>query len=422
VSRPRRAGARGEDELDEQRPDGPEPAPAGQAGSWRSRNIVALGLVSFFTDIHSEMILALLPQYMANVLGLPRDVIGLVEGVADAAASFLRIASGWFSDRLGRRKPVVVAGYALSTAVKPLLVLATTGWHVGLIRTADRLGKGIRSSARDALVAESVAPEQRGRAFGFHRAMDTAGAIVGTALAIVLLKLLSGDYRRVFLLAAAGGVAAIFTLLTGVRDRKHDPGAAGHSRKDRPRAAGSYPLYVAAHTLFSCGNFTYAFFLLRAQDAGVRVELVPVLYLWHNIVYAAVALPAGVALDRWGLRPTVVTGYLLHAATCLGFAFGAQPLMLLVWFALLGVQLGVTGGACRATVAALARPQRLGSDMGLFNACEGFGVLAAGVISGQLWQRTGLAQAPFVYGATMAAAGALLAWVALRGRAPGSAA
>lgn len=389
-------------------------------GTWRSRNVVHLGLVSFFTDIHSETVLALLPQFMANTLGLPRHVIGLIEGLADAAASGLKIGSGWFSDRIGRRKPVLLAGYALSTVVKPLLALAQVGWHVLGVRVGDRIGKGVRTSARDALLAESVTPTQRGRAFGLHRAMDTAGAIVGTALAILLLNTLSGGiddrYRQAFLIATAAGVLAVLTIVLGVRET---PRARGERAPARPPAEfpGSLPLFLVAHTAFSAGNFSYAFFLLRAQDVGVRAELVPLLYLLHNLVYAAAAFPAGALLDSIGVRRTQVGAYLVHAVVCVGFALHATAGAMPLWFALYGVAMGAVGACTRATVSGLVCADRRGLGMGVFHACEGAGLLVASVTGGLLWEWYARGAAPFWYGAALAALATLLAWAALRPRA-----
>lgn len=380
------------------------------------RNVISLGVVSFFTDIHSEAILALLPQFMANVLGLRKEYIGLIEGFAEATASLLKIASGWLSDRLGKRKSLVLAGYALSTAVKPLLAFARVGWHVLGVRIGDRIGKGIRSSARDALIAEATSPEQRGRAFGFHRAMDTSGAIVGTVLAMVLLRAFAGDYRMVFLSVTIAGVLATSTIVFGVRETIP---AQAEATQPKPELAGSFPLFLVAHTVFSAGNFTYAFFLLRAQDSGVSVALVPALYLLHNVIYAAAAYPAGALMDKFGPRRTLVAGYLIHAGACAGFAMYSSPLLMPVWFAVYGLQLATTQGCVRGIAAGLARADRRGLGMGTFHACEGFGLLAGSVIGGLLWERMGSGAAPFYYGMAMALAAAVLAPHALPGPASG---
>lgn len=351
---------------------------------------------------------------MANTLRLRKDAIGLIEGLAEASASLLKIASGWFSDRIGKRKPVVLAGYVLSTTVKPLLSLVQVGWHVLAVRIADRIGKGVRTSARDALVAESVEPGHRGRAFGFHRGMDTAGAVVGTVLAMVLLGLYLGDYRRVFLVATIAGVAAVVTVIVGVRETSR--GAASQEDKpEKPEYAGSLGLFLVAHTIFSAGNFSYAFFLLRAEDVGIRAGLVPALYLLHNVVYAAAAMPAGAMFDRFGPRVAQVIAYLSHALACLGFALFGAPNLMPWWFALYGIQLAATGACSRATVSGLIRGDRRGTGMGVFHACEGGGLLVASVVGGVLWERLSSGAAPFYYGAIVAAIAAGVVSRALRG-------
>ncbi|MCC7493205.1 MAG: MFS transporter [Fimbriimonadaceae bacterium] len=378
-------------------------------GSWRSRNVVTLGLVSFFTDLHSETILALLPQFMTHVLGLRPAAIGLIEGLAECTASLLKIVSGWWSDRVRRRQPVVLLGYALSTAAKPLLSLATAGWQVLAVRLADRFGKGVRSAARDALVADSVDPAQLGRAFGFHRAMDTSGAVLGTLAAVLLLRWSGGDYRRVFLAATLAGVVAVALLAGLVRD---PPPRAASGKRPRAPLAGNLRLFLVAHGVYSAGNFSYAFFLLRAEGCGVAAAVVPLLYLWHNVVYAAVSFPAGALLDRLGPRRAQVTAYLLQALTCLGFAATSQPALLWLWFAVYGLQMGAVGGCSRATVAGLLAANRRGLGMGVFHAVEGVGLLLASIVGGQLAEHVG-GPAPFVYSALLATAAALLVTRAL---------
>lgn len=356
---------------------------------------------------------------MADVLHLPKSSIGVIEGVADATASVLKILSGWFSDHIGRRKPVVLAGYAISTVMKPLLYFANGMGTVLVVRLADRVGKGIRTSARDALVAESVDLDQRGKAFGFHRGMDTAGAVVGTTLAILLLKALAGNYRQVFLVATLAGAAAVVTLIVGVQDIRKGK-EAGARPKKKAEASGSFKWFLAAHTLFSAGNFSYAFFLLRAEDVGVASGLVPVLYLWHNVVYALVAFPAGAMLDRLGARRAQILAYLIQVVACLGLAFGAQPILMPLWFAVYGLQLGATGSCSRATASALMRPDRRGTDMGLLNAFEGAGLLIANTAGGALWDRLHSGAAPFAYAAATALVATVLVAFALRPTPPHS--
>jgi MFS family permease len=297
--------------------------------------------------------------------------------------------------------------------MKPLLFFANGMGTVLAVRLSDRVGKGIRSSARDALVAESVDLDQRGKAFGFHRSMDTAGAVIGTALAIILLKVLAGNYQQVFLVATVAGVAAVVTIIVGVQDIRKGKDAGGKPRR-KAEACGSFGWFLAAHTVFSAGNFSYAFFLLRAEDVGVASALVPVLYLWHNVVYALAAFPAGAMLDRLGARRAQILSYLIQVVACLGLAFGARPILMPVWFAVYGLQLGATGACSRATASALMRPDRRGTDMGMLNACEGVGLLIASTAGGLLWDRLRSGAAPFEFAAVAALVATVLVAFALR--------
>lgn len=351
---------------------------------------------------------------MASVLGLSMSAIGAIEGIAEAAASLLKIASGWLSDKTGKRKPVVIAGYALSTVVKPLLAVASRGSHVLAVRIGDRIGKGIRTSARDALLADSVAPEHRGRAYGFHRAMDTAGAIVGTALALLLLTVFGLEYRTIFLLATVAGVLAVAALVVGVREVPPKPKSVNAAKKPVERLAGSWAGFLVAHGIFSAGNFSYAFFMLRAKDVGFDEGWLPGLYLFHNVVYALAAFPAGRLLDRIGARRAQPMSYLAQVLPCLGMALLATPATMLVWFALYGIQLGATGACTRATAAGLIPEGRRGTGMGIFHAVEGGGLLIAGVVGGQIWDRLDSGEFAFLLGATLALIAAILVRFALR--------
>lgn len=385
-----------------------------QTTTWRGRNVIALGIVSFLTDIHSEAILALLPQFMVSVLGLSMSAIGAIEGIAEAGACLLKIASGWLSDKTGKRKAVVIAGYALSTVVKPLLAVATRGSHVLAVRIGDRIGKGIRTSVRDALLADSVASEHRGRAYGFHRAMDTAGAIVGTALALLLLKFFGLEYRTIFLLATVAGVLAVAALVVGVREVPPKRESVNSAKRPAQRLAGSWTGFLVAHGIFSAGNFSYAFFMLRAKDVGFDEGWLPGLYLFHNVVYALAAFPAGRLLDRVGPRRAQPLSYLAQMLPCLGMALLATPATMFVWFALYGIQLGATGACTRATAAGLIPEGKRGTGMGIFHAVEGGGLLIAGVVGGQIWDRLDSGEVAFLAGATLALIAAILVWFALR--------
>jgi MFS family permease len=385
--------------------------------SWLSRNVLALGFVSFFTDIHSETILALLPQFMANVLQLPKEMIGAIEGAADAMASGLQIVSGYVSDRFSRRKPFIVAGYTLSTLTKPLLAFAHSGLTVLGVRVTDRIGKGLRTAPRDALLADTVPPEQRGKAFGLHRAMDTGGAIFGTALALVLVHVIRADsddrkFRLAFLYATVAGVIAVLLAGVGIVEKRRTaakergPSVWGLSRQ--------FKVFVTAHSVFSFGNFTYAFFLLRAQDVGIPAAWVPGVYLYYNIIYAALAIPAGALHDRFGGRGVLATGYLLHGLACLGLAYWQSPVAPWVCFIPFAAQMAVTGSAAKAVAAQNLRPNQRATGMGVYNGAMSLVALPSSFAAGLLWDKVGPGM-PFLVAVGTSVVGAVILRAGLRG-------
>jgi len=368
-------------------------------------------VTSFFTDVHSETLLALLPTFMAEVLHLPKGAIGFIEGLAQSAASLLQIFSGWLSDRLKARKPFAVLGYTLSTIVKALLSLATCGAHVLAVRLADRVGKGLRTAPRDALLAESVAPEFRGRAFGFHRAADTLGAVVGSAGAFGLLLLLE-DYRKVFIWAALGGAAAVAVLAFVVHDvrPKEEPEEAKPQAPQQPeqrrRPSRTFRVFIVAHAIFSLGNFSYVFFLLRARNLALPEALVPILYLVYNVVYALTAMPAGRLGDQVGHRRVLVGSYVLYCLTCVGLA--AARGLWVVWplMCVYALHSATVNPAMRALAANLAGGRR-GTALGLLHTVSGAAALPASWVAGELWQRF-QPHWPFVVGAVLAVLAALV--------------
>lgn len=379
-----------------------------------SRNVVVLSVVSFLTDVHSEMLLPLLPAFFRNVLRLDKTAIGMIEGIAEAAASLLKMASGWWSDLVGKRKPFVVAGYTVSAAAKPFWAFAMGGLHALLVRLGDRTGKGLRTSARDALIADSSTETQRGQAFGFHRMMDTAGALLGTMLAFGLFRLLDENYRRLFLWAAVPGVLAIAVVVLGVREvprretrERKVPGLRG--------VGGHFVVFLVAHTLFSVGNFSYAFFLLRAHELGVAEGLAPIIYLLYNAVYTAFAYPAGTLSDWAGGRLALVLAYGTYAATCCGLALAGAPLHAWLLFAFFGVHSAIVDPVARTVASQLIEPERRGSGLGMFHMLAGLAAFPASLLAGLLGDRAGDA-APFVVGAALAAVAALVVGLGLPAR------
>ena len=368
--------------------------------------VKALGLVSLLTDASSEMIYPLLPAFLTGVLRAGPAILGLIEGVAETVAALLKVVSGRLSDRLPRRKPLVVAGYGLSSLARPLVALATGPAHVLVVRVLDRVGKGVRSAPRDALLAEVTAADQRGRAYGFHRAMDHAGAVAGPLLAAGAL-LVTSDLRVVFALAAVPALLAMAALVFGVheREREREPPRAEAAPRGTDGRKGSLSAYLAVLALFTLGNSSDAFLLLRAQEVGVAVAAIPLLWAFHHLIKAAASTFGGTLSDRVGRRSTILLGWGVYALAYTGFALARTPLAIVLLFALYGLFHALTEGPERAFVADLAATTARGKAFGLFHAISGLMLLPASLLTGLLWQRFGAAVA-LGAGAALAAAAA----------------
>ena len=372
-----------------------------------------LGIVSLLTDASSEMIYPLLPAFLTGTLKAGPAFLGLVEGIAEAAASLLKIASGRLSDRLSRRKPLVVAGYAVSSAVRPFVSLAGAPWHVLLIRCVDRVGKGTRSAPRDALLAEVTPSDQRGRAFGFHRAMDNAGAIVGPLLASAVLWW-RDDLRLAFALSAVPAAASLLMLVLGVRERSEDrrrPAAQKLSDPVPKGDAATRPTrglgrYLGVLAIFTLGNSSDAFLLLRAQELGVDLASIPLLWMLHHAVKAGANVPGGSFSDWAGRRNAILAGWGVYAFAYLGFAAATTATHVWLLFALYGLYHALTEGPERALVADLASAGDRGRAFGLYHAVTGAALLPASLLTGLLWQRFGPGAA-LGTGAVLAAVAAL---------------
>jgi len=386
------------------------------------RNVIGLSAVSFFTDVSTEMIYPLLPVFLAGVLGANASFIGAIEGTAETTASLLKLLSGWWSDKVSTRKPFVVAGYLLASIVRPFTAAAHSATQVLAIRVTDRVGKGIRSSARDALLADSAVPEARGRAFGFHAAADNAGAVLGPLVAFFILRLhgvgapdMSGHLlprdehamRNVFWLSAIPAAIAMVILIVVVRDipRRDSakPGEAGGSAS----LGGRFWGYLVVVLLFTLGNSTDAFLLLRANQLGVPVALAPILWALLNFVKSATGTYGGQLSDTIGRKPLIVGGWLLYAAVYFAFAWAGAPWQAWALFAVYGIFYGMTEGTEKALVADIVPAVRRGAAFGWYNLAIGLGALPASLIFGWIWDRSGSPSA-FVFGATLALAAAIL--------------
>lgn len=377
------------------------------------RSVIALGWVSFLTDMSSDMIYPLLPAFLTKSLGAGPAAVGLIEGLAETTASLTKIGSGIWSDRVRRRKPIVVLGYVIAAIARPLVGFARLWSQVLAIRFTDRVGKGIRTSPRDALLADIVPGDRRGRAFGLQRAMDNAGAVVGPLLAALLLKLAFVDERGVFLLAAVPGFAAIVVLLVAVPDTARRAEVVRAPSPARGKLPATFWRVVAIFAFFTLANSTDAFLLLRAQDAGVALWQIPLLWSFFHAVKSATGVPGGALADRAGRVPAITLGWLVYCLAYAGFAFVSRPLAVWGLFAFYALFFGLTEGSERAFVADLVPEELRGRAYGAFHAAIGFTALPASVIFGVLWKQFG-ARTAFLTGAAVALAAAAALWMATR--------
>ena len=373
------------------------------------RNVKALGIVSLLTDASSEMILPLLPLFLTTVLGASATVLGGIEGLAETVASMLKMASGWWSDRVRARKPIVIAGYGIASVVRPLMAFALHPWHVLVVRVTDRIGKGLRSSPRDALIADATAREDRGRAFGFHRAADNFGAVVGPIAAWFMLQRAHMALRSVFLWASLPALLSVVVLLTFVREALGRPAPTATMAADAESAVplgAAFWRYLAVLFVFTLGCSTDAFLLLRASQIGVGAAWIPLLWAGHNLVRSLSSTPGGHLSDHVGRRPPIIAGWAIYAATYLLFAFASQAWHAWVLLLAYGLYFGLAEGAEKALVADLAPVARRGAAFGWFNFVVGVGSLPASLLFGWVWDRFG-PLASFGMGASLAGAATL---------------
>lgn len=380
-----------------------------------TRNVTFLGAVSALTDISSEMLYPVVPVFLTSVLGAPMQVVGLIEGAAEATASFMKILGGRLSDRLGRRKPFVVAGYSLSALSKPLLALAASWQFVLFSRFVDRVGKGLRTSARDAMIAGSAPREHWGKAFGFHRAMDTLGAALGPLAALALIQYTgpaNPDYRLIFLLAFVPALLGVAVLALAVKEVAAAPAAPGAAREPLGR---DFLAFAGIYAVFALFNSSDVFLIMRAKGLGFSLTQVILAYVGYNLVYALLASPAGWLADRVGKLRAMSFGFVVFAAVYLGFALADRAWLVWPLFALYGFYGAFNEGIAKAVVSHLSGERNRATAMGYFQGAAGLLAFAASALAGLLWDRVSPA-APFVAGAAGAllAAAALAAWSARR--------
>jgi MFS family permease len=390
------------------------------------RNVFSISVVSLFNDASSEIIYPILPLFLALTLGATRAQIGLIEGAAESLSGFLKLFSGYFSDRRGRRKGMVVFGYGLASIARPLIGLATHWPQVFAIRMADRFGKGVRSAPRDAMIADAAAPTERGLAFGFHRAMDHAGAVIGPLIAYAVLSYLTAgrglptaeNYKTLFLLAAIPALFAVLVAIFAVRESGHAARPASvtdapHPAKPRFTLRGfdsNFKRFLVIIALFTLSNSSDAFLLLRAQQAGVGAALIPLLWAALHVSKVVSSVLGGDLSDRLGRKTMIVTGWALYAAVYFAFAFVSSATEAWILFLVYGLYFGLTEGTEKALVADLVRPEQRGTAYGLYNLAFSITVLPASLLMGGLWDWRGAPTAFAVSAAVGSAAALLLAF------------
>ena len=393
------------------------------------RNVWIVTITSFLTDVSSEMLTNLIPFFLANILGVRTAVIGLIDGIAETTASLVKILSGALSDKLGKRKWLTVAGYGLSTIAKPFLYFASTwGWVLG-VRFADRVGKGIRTAPRDALIADSIDKDQRGLAFGLHRAGDTAGAFLGLGIAGVIIWLTQSQtallapstFKVIVLVSIVPAVLAVLVLAVGTVEAAPSMEVTGANKgveKTRLSFKGMdsrFKSFLVVVVLFTLGNSSDAFILLRGQERGLSILQVMGMALTFNAIYTIFAGPLGAWSDKVGRRRLMLGGWLMYGLIYLGLAFSKTGWQVWMLFGLYGLYYAATEGTAKALVADLVPEAMRGTAYGLFNAAIGITALPASLIAGLLWQGAGAwtglgASAPFYFGAVMALLAGFLFW------------
>jgi len=372
-----------------------------------SKNVFVLGLVSFFNDVASEMIYPLVPIFLTSVLGAPVAVVGLIEGIAESTASVLKVVSGWLSDKWRKRKPFVVAGYSFSAISKILLSLAFSWPFVLIARFIDRFGKGTRTSARDALITESSENLVRGRAFGFHRALDTLGAVVGPMIALLAIHFLDNKFRLIFFLAFIPAFIGILLLLFFVKEKKKEANSSPTFRFNWRNLDPSFKIFLLISFIFALGNSSDAFLILRAQNLGLSVILVVLAYVLFNFTYAIFSIPAGIISDKIGPKKVLLAGFLLFSAVYLFFGLAHSSLFLWFLFPVYGMYMALTEGVGKAYISNLVPQEKTGTAFGVYQTTIGLTTFFASLIAGLLWTYIDV-RLPFIFGSIIAAISAFL--------------
>jgi len=372
-----------------------------------SKNVFVLGLVSFFNDVASEMIYPIVPIFLTSVLGAPIAIVGLIEGIAESTASILKVISGWLSDKWRKRKPFIIIGYSFSAISKILLGLAYSWPFVLLARFIDRFGKGTRTSSRDALITESSEDKVRGRAFGFHRTLDTLGAVVGPLLALLAIHFLDNDFRLIFFLAFIPAFIGILLLLFFVQEKKKEANSLNVFHFNWRELNPSFKIFLFISLIFALGNSSDAFLILRAKNLGLSLSLAVLAYVLFNFTYAIFSTPAGFIADKFGPRKVLLAGFLLFSIVYLLFGLVHSSLLLWLLFPIYGIFMALTEGVGKAYISNLVPQEKIGTAFGVYQTTIGLGTFFASLIAGLLWTYLNVST-PFIFGSMMALISAVL--------------
>jgi MFS family permease len=379
-----------------------------------SRNVRNLGWVSLFNDISSEMIYPLLPLFLTQVLGAGIIFVGLIEGIAESVSSFLKLFSGWFSDRFQKRKGIIFFGYSLASITRPFIGLTTSAYHVLFLRFLDRVGKGARTSPRDALLSQSCNEGERGKAFGFQRSMDHAGAMIGPLIASLLMVTLTKNLRIIFYFATIPAALCLFILYRGVSEvRRNQLPVFTPLRPQWKSWDRRFKYFLLIITLFTLGNSSDAFLLLRAKDLGIEMLSIPVLWFLFHLSKTIFSVPGGTLSDRIGRKKVMILAWGVYGLAYLGFAFAFHAIHIWILFVVYGFFYGLAEGTERAWVADLVEESKRGTAYGAYHFFIGMATLPASLLMGFIWKTVGV-QWAFSFGAIMALIAAFLATILMK--------
>lgn len=371
-------------------------------------NIFFIGITSFLTDTTTKMIYAVMPLFLLSI-GASKTELSLIEGIAESTASIIKALSGFWSDKIGKNKPFMVVGYAFTAVISPLFSIVTSPLQVLVLRFTERIGKGIRTAPRDSLIAGTSPEGKRGKGFGFHKAMDNSGAIVGPLLAFAVLSVFPGDYRKVFLFSVVPGIAGVLAIIFFVKEAKRDKAELAERISFKDFSA-KYYLFLGIAFIFTLGNSTDALLLVKANDIGIEAVFVPLVYLLFNSVSVIFAVPMGMLSDKFGRERLIVFGYLLYSLIYLGFGNATDKGIVIMLFALYGLYSAATDGVQKALVSDLIDKDKRGTGLGIYNSLIGITLLPASLIAGVLYDQVDN-RAPFYFGSAMALAAAILMFV-----------